>query len=172
MLSMRYNYSSIHIIPPNKLSQEIVNWGKNNIPDADIYTRKKSPNYGREDEIHITALYGIYTDEIKEINSLFDNYKKFDVKLGEIKIFVNQPKFDVVVIDIISNGLVKLNKFLAKKVKYINQYGEFKPHLTIAYIKKNKNHNQYQSSIWENINFTCDHIIFSSKSGIKHTINF
>lgn len=168
---MKYSYSSLHVVPPDALSQDIVLWGKNNVHDDEIYVKNKL--YGREDNIHITVLYSVHVSDSQELKSLLENYGPIDIALGKINVFTNRPKFDVIVIDIVSEELRKLNEFLVQEVKHDNKYGEFKPHLTIAYVKKGRGWKYHKLPImWEGDKFNCNHLVLSSFNGEKHIIPF
>jgi 2'-5' RNA ligase len=171
MLNAKYDYSSVHVNPPETLAQSIINWGAKHIADNELYITKKDAFFGRENEIHVTVLYGIHSDLPDEVIKLVETSEPIQVKLGKVDIFTNPHKFDVVVINVISDGLNKLHTAL-QKVKFTDKYGIYKPHITIAYIKKGNCIRHRGLENWEGKEFTCNHAIFSSKTGSKLKILF
>lgn len=169
MLNVKYDFSSVHVNIPESLSKDIISWGRKKIKDEDAYITQKDPTFGREDEIHITVLYGIHNKECNEIIDYTKNYGQLSVKLGKINVFTNPYKFDVVMIEVISPDLCKLNEILSSKIKHTNKYGAYKPHITIAYVKKGKGNKHIGLSKWEKTEFICGDAIFSSKDGSRHS---
>jgi 2'-5' RNA ligase len=168
MLNVKYDFSSVHVEVEHPLADEIINWGKRQVPDEDIYVTQKDPTFGREDEIHITVLYGIHSDNPKKSIDLISNLGSIKGKLGKVNVFTNPIKFDVVMIEVVSNELCKLNEVLHNNITYTNKYGKYHPHITVAYVKKGKGWKYSGSSNWENKEFTCNFGVFSSKDGTKH----
>lgn len=94
--------------------------------------------YGRENEPHVTALYGITPTPsamaetmaaIKECGK-----QNITVKFGDLSKFSN-PEFDVLKFEMISEDLRQLNSHLRNRVDFQNDYPDYNPHLTIAYVK-------------------------------------
>ena len=112
-----------------KESDNIISWGKNNIPDKEIYKEK-----GREDDIHITLKYGVCTENLEVIKSLLSSEKPVKAKLGKIGFFKPEKEHDVVIIKIDSPDLEKLNKKVDDSLNTITTF-KYKPHCTIAYVK-------------------------------------
>ncbi len=168
MHNVKYDYSSVHVLLPPELSNEIIEWGRNEITDDDIYVSQNDPSYGREDEIHATVLYGIHSDDPETVRPLIEGNGKIKVKLGPTDLFLSQ-KFDVVNIYVISPDLRKLNAKL-ETVPYTNKHGIYKPHVTVAYVKKGKGWKHRGIELWDGREFTCDYCIFSSKDGTKKKI--
>lgn len=171
MQNVKYDYSSTQINVPQPLANELINWGNKKIKNSEIFVSQTDPSFGREDEMHVTVLYGIHSDSHKEIEKCLSGTKPITVKLGKIDVFTNPENFDVVVVDVISKELHELNSLLTKSVEFTNKYKEYKPHITIAYVKKGKGIKYKGIDAFKGKEFTSDSIIFSSKTGIKKTIN-
>jgi 2'-5' RNA ligase len=94
--------------------------------------------YGRESEPHITVLYGINPtpSALNETEGALRGCGTGPVtaKLGDLSTFSNE-KFDVLKFEIISEDLSVLNKELSGKLDFENDYPDYNPHLTIAYVK-------------------------------------
>lgn len=171
MKNVKYEYSSIQMNLPKNIAEEIIKWGKDNISDTEIFVMPKDPGLGRENEIHCTVLYGLHSDKPDEVKKLIKEQKPIEIKLGKVEVFTNPDKYDVVVINVISNDLRRLNKHIRDNVEYTNKYKSYRPHVTIAYVKKGKGWKHRGEDKWKNEKFTCDQLLFSSKNGEKNIIS-
>lgn len=102
--------------------------------DVYLYGDKR---YGLEHDPHITVLYGLHSNEIKdsEITKLIRTFNIIkDIKLTGISCF-ETDEYDVLKFDVESETLVKMNSEF-KKFPYTSSYPKYHPHLTIAYLNK------------------------------------
>jgi len=115
------------------------NWSEllESIDSDDIY-KVEGKNYGLQPRPHLTLLYGIHdTVSDEEILNCFDGFKEddFKVQLDGVSIFEN-PDFDVVKLGVVlTPKLIEINKRLSN-LPNSNQFPEYKPHITLAYVKK------------------------------------
>jgi hypothetical protein len=124
------------------LDLKIKNWNKiiNIVDKEDIYDL---PDFGIETHPHITILYGLIPNKVspKEIETFvkknIGKTNEITVKIKKMSLFENKD-FDVLKFDINSEGLHRLNKLVKEKFPYENDYPDYQPHLTIAYLKKGK----------------------------------
>lgn len=172
MQNVKYDFSCVHVNLPFQLSNEIIRWGETHIVNEDVFISHKDPTFGREDEIHTTILYGIHSESPKQVCNTLKGLGPIKAQLGKLNVFTNPFHFDVVMIEVISNDLCKLNDLLSQKIKHTNKYGVYKPHTTIAYVKKNKGLKYLGIDKFQGIEFTCSNYIFSSKNGTKHCFDF
>ena len=170
MQNTKYDYSSVHIDVPAPLADEIVAWGRENITDEEIFVSQQDPTFGRENEIHVTILYGLHSESSDQVKELLVAEKPIKVRLGVTQVFSNPLKFDVVVVRAISHDLRRLNRKLAANVEYTNRYGEYNPHVTVAYVKKGKGWQHGRHDQWRHREFICESVVFSSKNGTKDRI--
>lgn len=170
MQNVKYDFSSLQINVPEPLSGNLIDWSKKKIKDHEIYVSQTDPGFGREDEMHITILYGIHSENSDKIKELVSGYGKISVEFGEVDIFTND-KFDVVFVSAISQDLNKLNNKICDGVEYTNKYKDYKPHATLAYVKKGKGWKYHGLRYWKGKKFTVDNVVFSSKSGEKEIIS-
>lgn len=162
-----HSYCSTQINLPKPLADKIIEWGKNHIKDSEIY--EDEPGKGREDEIHVTVLYGIKSDSPSTVKSILRNTESFTVELETISLFT-APDYDVVKIDVQSHELVELNKLIKSKVAYVDNYPVFKPHVTIAYIQKGTGWKHDGVDVFEGKLFNADAVLFSNIDRVKTKI--
>lgn len=135
-----YDYSSTQFNFPKDISEEILEFSKQNIRDEDLYD---ADDKGRENEIHVTVLYGLLEKNPEKIyEGLKDAIDKHilipvKVKLGKVSRFENDD-YDVIKIDIECEDLHILNKYIRNHFEYENDFPEYSPHITLAYVKKGK----------------------------------
>ena len=109
------------------------------IDDDDVFHEMidGEDDYGRtlKNKYHVTVLYGLHeevTDE--DVKDVLASESIPEINLKNISIFEND-KFDVVKIDVESEGLNKLNKKLSE-YPHTTDYPDYHAHMTIAYVKK------------------------------------
>lgn len=115
------------------------NWSDllDSISQDDIY-KVEGKNYGLQPRPHLTLLYGLHkevTDE--EIQNCFDEMTEddFKVQIDGVSLFENK-EFDVVKLGVVvTDKLSDINKRLSE-LPNSNQFPEYKPHITLAYVKK------------------------------------
>ena len=93
---------------------------------------------GLEDEPHVTLLYGLHSDEIKE-NEVIDvcqSIKIGSMHLHNISLFEND-NYDVIKFDVRSNFLHKINEKLTD-FPHTTDFPDYHAHCTIAYVKSGK----------------------------------
>lgn len=164
-------YSSVQFNLPNEISEKIITWGDEHIPDDDIFLDIENHHYGREDEIHVTVLFGIHTGQPQQIENIFKQVKPFTFELGRTNVFRNSGVFDVVMINVVNSPcLHDLNSLLESKLSFTNKFKEYHPHVTIAYVKKGNGWKFGGKNEFEGIKIKVDQVIFSSKDGGKTKI--
>lgn len=162
-----HEYSSVLIELPKLLATKVVIWGKDNVKDEDLYTVDKL--HGREDEIHITLLYGIYSESAAKVFSVLQHQPPFEVALGKVSLFSNDI-FDVVKIEAFSPALIFLNKLLESNIDNRGNGYSYRPHVTIAYLHKNHRFKLQDVAYFEGIKWTVNTVHFSSRCGNKSRI--
>lgn len=166
-----YPYSSVQINLPSILAEQVVRWGKDMIHERDIYCPPNDHIHGREDEVHITLLYGLHAESPVEVESLVAYQNPFEVRLGRVSVFTTNEDFDVVKIEAISPSLFYLNHVLKTNLKNTPCYSVYRPHVTIAYVKKDSNCSKViGSDKFKEWNWMARTVIFSSTNGEKTPI--
>ncbi|MGH7974751.1 MAG: 2'-5' RNA ligase family protein [bacterium] len=166
------NYSCAMALVPHDLAQEIVEWGVRNVPDDKVYL--DGDKFGRELESHITIKYGLLTNNGKHVRRSFNDSKPFKARLGKVRHF--QPPelpFDVLTVEVISKDLEKANKNLTENFKCATDLpsDEYKPHITISYMKRDTAKDYIGSDVFEGKELELDTIIFSPRKGNRTYFN-
>lgn len=145
------------------------------VDEDDLYLgTEDDPGYGREDEPHVTILYGIHSDVPDEdVEKLIEKLKQPEIRLNKISIFDNADKgFDVVKFDVENEELHKMNKMF-KELPYTSDYPEYHPHVTIAYVKAGEGEKYVKKlSEEEEITIKPNKIVYSKSDGTKKDYNF
>jgi 2'-5' RNA ligase len=167
---VKRDYSSVQTILPEKLTDHIISWGYDNIPDKFLFFNPDRPYFGREEDIHITIIYGISSkNKISNIRNLLKNINPFVVHLKEVSLFSNEI-FDVLKIDVDSPELHQINSILFRNLDVVQIYPKYIPHVTIAYLNRNEGEKYRGIKDFQNEKFQVNNLVFSSKDGTKHEI--
>jgi hypothetical protein len=156
-----YDYSSTQVDLPGDLSKDVISWGKK-IPEGEIYTDEDG-GCGREDEIHVTLLYGLTGADPEGVNGILKSVKPFEITLGKITSFSEPEDYDVLKIDVDSPELHRLHYLMEKELPNENKYPQYKPHVTIAYLKKGAAEKYVGDDTFNGKKFKADSVIFSPK---------
>lgn len=165
-----YQYSSVQVNVPDILADQIIDWGDEKIAEKDVYAPPNDYIHGREDEPHITLLYGIHAHTPIESRLLLSERPPFEVKLGQVSIFTTNVEFDVVKIEVTGPELFKLNNLLTSNIKNTTHYVNYKPHITISYVNKNACKDLIGNKHFEGWKWTVNSLVFSSTNGQKSPI--
>ncbi len=104
------------------------------IEEGDLYTEEEDRTYGLEDEPHCTLLYGLHEDvTLDQIKEVVGNFNFDKMKLHNASLFEN--KYDVLKFDVQGDSLKECNEALTD-LPHTNDFPDYHPHATIAYIKK------------------------------------
>lgn len=99
------------------------------------------PNKGIETTPHCTILFGFQNEFVnpkKMMQQVKDLIKMpLEIKVEGVSLFEND-KFDVLKFDVIDEkgNLSKLNSFMRQNYPHKNKFNDYKPHVTIGYLKK------------------------------------
>jgi 2'-5' RNA ligase len=156
-----YDFSSTQIDLPVEIARKIVAWGKENIPDDQLHVDEDGGK-GREDEIHVTVLFGLHDATPFRVRSVLEGHKPIKIELGTTSVFTNSDQFDVVKINVISPDLHELNKALKDACPHTCKY-DYSPHVTVAYVKKGKGWQHGRDDEFLGEKFVADEVTFSSK---------
>jgi len=138
------------------------------IDPKDIYDED---GFGLESEPHVTLLYGLHSDEIKDDDVLDISSKGIQsMGLGNVSLFENE-KYDVLKFDVEAPFLYKINKELTK-LPHTTDFPDYHPHCTIAYLKPGKGKNYVKT--FENRIFEVfpTKAVYSKPDGSKLEVRF
>lgn len=165
----KYDYSSLLIELPEDLSDNIISWGYDHVPNEDLFLDPDDPTFGREDDIHITLIYGIHTISSKQVSRQLSE-KAFDIKLGDMALFTKSTKFDVLIINVDCPTLHSLHNKVQNNLEVTKSHPVYVPHVTIAYLKKGVGNRFIGNKEFDGEKFKTEKLIFSSKNGEKTPI--
>jgi len=151
------------------ISNKIQQWGKDNIPDDELNSGGDWGD-GRETDTHITMLYGICTKNRAVVKDLLTTEKPIKATLKKIGCFVNNDDFDVVIVKIDSPDLERLHKKIADELKVEKTHDEYKPHCTIAYVKKGQARKHAGKTDFQGVKLTFDKVVFKDGVSEQETI--
>ncbi len=121
------------------------------IEDIDLHYSEEIWNWGwKEQDLHITLLYWlseeVTRDEVKEKI----NYNWETINIKWLMVF-EQDDYEVLVAEVEdSKFLTKTNESL-KELDYRNDYDDYRPHITIAYLKRGRSKNYTQDIKMTNV---------------------
>lgn len=161
-----FKFSSIHVVVPEDLKKELIDWTEMNVSDDSV--SHEGDSHGKEDYPHITIKYGIHDIEADSSIALLKDESAITIELGKMSLFKNDEKpYDVLKIEILSPDLHRLNKKISDNLKVTDSFPEYKPHLTLAYVKKGMADKFDGNTEFVGRKFTQDSIEFSSKDKEK-----
>lgn len=123
---------------PTELAEQAINYAAENIPDEILYTDVEDPTgYGRETHIHTTVCYGLDPAmDRQRIKDVVDGLTApVKVRLGKISKFEPED-YDVIKVEVESEDLHALHDVVKALGVPGETYPDYKPHLTLAYVKK------------------------------------
>lgn len=136
LLEESYDYSCLMINLPREQAQFVQQWGQTNIRDEDVYTDPDDAGYGRETEPHVTLKWGLQIAKPNApLRDLIGRTRTFPIKMGRVALF-RSDKYDVVILQVESPWLRALNARVRGLVPNVESHPTYKPHVTIAYVKK------------------------------------
>lgn len=89
---------------------------------------------GRESEPHITVKFGLHTNDADVVRRAVQGCAPVAIQFGPASFF-SSDAYDVVKIDVISQGLHDLNRHISENLEVTDTYPDYKPHVTIAYVR-------------------------------------
>lgn len=148
-----HDFSSTHALLPTYAS-DLIKIYQEGIAPEDVQKI--------EDEFHITSLYGLHTNDFREIENLVRGFGEITVKFGKPSLFRNEES-DVLMIEVESSQLHWLNHLL-RLLPHTSTFNDYKPHATVAYLKPGTG-DVYLDELTglEGMRVTFEELVFSDK---------
>jgi len=169
--AQEYSYCSTQVNLDKKNSKQIIAWVKKNIPEEEWYLGENET--GIELEPHCTVLYGIKNskDETKVKKLLKQNKLNYlSSKLEHLSIFT-QKDYDVLFVELNdeNNDFKNANKVVKNNIDNVSTHPNYKPHMTLAYMKKGKADKYKGKQPFENM-ILSGNVMFCKRDGEKKVI--
>jgi ribosomal protein S18 acetylase RimI-like enzyme len=158
----QFSFSSTQVNLPDNEAKEITRFARSFIAQADL------AEDGFEENPHITVKYGLHTNDANDVKGIFADQGPITATLGTTKVFYgkeNDKPYDVVIVEVTSPDLHKLNKHIAKNTDVTDTFPDYKPHLTLAYVKAGLGDKYANNTEFEGRSITFDSVEFSPKEG-------
>lgn len=170
MNRVAYSYSCLMAKLPESLAEKVRALAST-IPDEAILNDEAGEK-GRPHDSHITVKYGIHTTDIEEVQSLLASQPPLKATLGRTTVFWNDSI--VLKISVQSQDLARLNKLISKNLDCTDTHPDYKPHITVAYLKKDEKYPYYFqdhfTDEFSGIEIELDTLVFSTPEGTKTMI--
>lgn len=155
-----HKFSSTQVNLPKEQASPVLKLGRS-IPDTDLAAD------GRETEPHITVKYGLHTATAEKLRPLLANEKPITATIGKTSTFkgVEDGTADAVIAEVDSPDLHRLNKIIADALPHTDTHPDYKPHVTIAYVKPGKGEKYAGRDDLKGTKITLSEITFSGKNG-------
>jgi len=158
--------SSTQLTLSRKDAAPVLAFGES-IPKAELYD-SVDPEWSDgalETDPHVTVLYGLTKHEAAPVAKAIADHGPVTVTLGKMSLFESED-YDVLKIDVESPELRALNAKLSK-LPNENSFPDYKPHMTIAYLKKGEGKKYVGNDTFEGQKVTFDTMTFSPPSELR-----
>ena len=164
-MNKQYKFSTTQLDFPEDAARVFLERGKDLVSEKDLF------GDGFETGPHVTVLYGIHDEYPNpEIVDIIETYPRFNVTLGDVTLFDNDEKFDVVKADIICNDIYVLRSEFMNNCYYTITHPEYIPHATIAFVKKGAGDHLVGNPSVRGLSFPVTHVTFSGFDGNQRKI--
>ena len=145
----------------------VSNWDEiiSSINEEDLYTDEGKP--GIQENPHVTVLYGLHEEvSLEQVKSVFEDIdESLDIKIEGIGVFENE-NFDVVKFNVVPSSTLQDLHDKLSEFPNSNEYPEYEPHITIAYIKKGHG-KKYEDLTYRHSVENVDEVCYSIPNGSK-----
>ncbi len=121
---------------------------------------------GREDEPHITVLFGTHTSNPQEVEALLADQPPVRISIGRSSIFACE-KYDVVKLDVAGDDLHRLNRRLAEALPHTSTHPTYVPHVTLAYVKPGSGSKYVGLDTMDGTELIAHQVVFSDQHRVK-----
>ena len=143
------------------------------IDKNDLY-EEKDESYGLEHKPHVTVLYGLHSNEIKDSEMkkfVKSNFKSINIDLpNKFSLFKNE-NFDVLKFDIKNKDLSHFNSLIESNFPFTSKFPIYKAHTTVAYLKPGTGKKYLNIKPNPNHSSMSNTVIYSKSNNTKMTIH-
>lgn len=100
----------------------------------------------------------------QDVQRLVAGFGPVHVTLGKTNWFPDSGHGDVVYVEVDSSELLKLNRLLSS-LDHVDTHDQFRPHVTLAYVRAGTGRRFSGDSYFEGLGFTVDSLTFSNRQG-------
>lgn len=134
-----------------------------------LYEEDDDDSFGLEDNPHTTLLFGLHENvTTKQVKEILDNYVFGKCTVDTPSLFENE-NYDVFKFDVLGNSIFECNEEL-RTLPHTNDFPEYHPHLTIAYLQKGFGE-RYVRMLEDNNGFSFKvmpkYAVYSMANGVK-----
>ena len=134
------------------------------IPVQDLHDK------GVEKMPHVTVLYGIHTDDGSEVGRAIRAFGPAVIEIGGLGMF-EADDYDVLYMQVGSDSLMRMNSVLTESIDYTQTQPSYRPHVTLAYLKKGTGKNYVDiPNPMQGRAFKFDELVFSDSNRRRTTI--
>lgn len=153
---------------PGYVSEKIDLWAGEEINPFQI---EDTIEKGLETDHHITIKWGLFPQNYQDILPHIQDIKPFSVEIKGISVFDN-PDTCVLKLDVESEVLRKLHLRFKNTLPNVETHPEYKPHITICYLKAGCNYHKYivddiSRRMGIGLTFVVTNLVFINREGHK-----
>lgn len=162
----KYDYQSTQLDLPKEQAKTISDFA-NKIPEEELYTEEGDNTYGREENPHVTVLYGLENADTTKLKKVVESFDPIEVETKDISIFEDKEgRYDVLKVDVEGKALRDLNKKISENFDTPGAtFKDYKPHITIAYVKKGMGQKYIDGKALSGKKIKIDKLSFNDRSG-------
>ena len=158
---------------PAEVARKLRQFGLS-IPDERIY-QDESGEKGRESDFHVTVKYGIHTEDPEAVKeAIAPLLGPLRAKLGKVTVF-NGDEYVVLKISVQSRDLTRMNQAVRQNLECTDTFPDYKPHITIAYLKKDSKNPLYFQDFctdeFDGMEVVFGKLKFTTPEGNKYSMN-
>lgn len=165
-----YTYSCAMLPVGDEATSLMKYWAMKHIPEDCLYINPDEGIDGYESTPHVTVKYGLHDTEPHGLIDLLQGIGPIPLKFGNVTKFDTNPNFDVIKIDIDGDKLRFINGIISDNFAHSDSFPEYKPHATLAYVKKGSCDHLVDNDFFDKLNDKVDIMEFASKTGDTHPI--
>lgn len=140
------------------------------VDEDDLYLGDGDSTYGVQDRPHVTLLYGLHKEvTLDDVKKCFNGIGEIVLNVKGISLFEND-KFDVVKFDVEKDKTLETIYNRLSKLPNSNEYSDYKPHITIAYVKSGLGRKYLDLDFKVFDRFEVDEVVYS-KDGNDYRFN-